>query len=138
MTTTMTPATAADANGDLTAKGYAAFARGDMAFLGQVFSPDIIWHAQRLGQLSGDHVGFPAVMQFFGRSMELTGGTFQVGPTEILANDQGAAAVVRSQGNRDGSTLDDRQIHHFRIRDGRVTEVWQYVGDPEAVNAFWR
>lgn len=134
----MTPGTdVAARNAAALAEGYAAFARGDLATLGELFSPDAAWHVRRLGQLSGDHVGFPAILEFFGRTMELTGGTFRVTPTEILSNERGAAAVVRSQGQRDGQTLDDRQIHQFHMTDGIVTEIWQYVGDPEATARFW-
>jgi ketosteroid isomerase-like protein len=122
-------------NAALLAEGYAAFGRGEMDALGRLFSPTATWHVQRLGRLSGDHVGFPAVLQFFADSMQLTQGTFRVTPIEILANAQGAAAVVRSEAQRNGRTLDDRQIHHFRVDDGIVAEVWQYVGAD--ADAFW-
>jgi len=124
-------------NAALLRDGYAAFARADLAALGALFSPDAVWHVQRLGQLSGDHRGFPAILQFFGRSAELTMGTFRVDLVEVLANDSGAAAVVRSTGSRNGMDLDDRQIHHFHFREGRVVEIWQYVGDGEATGRFW-
>ena len=136
MTATTNP-TKTDENAALLAQGYAAFATGDMAALAEFFSPDAVWHVQRLGQLSGDHVGFAAIGAFFGRTMELTNGTFRVEPLEILANDAGAAAVVRSSGQRNGQTLNDRQIQQFHLRDGKVVEVWQYPGDPEATQRFW-
>ena len=98
--------TPAERNAELLREGYAAFARADLAALGTLFSPDAVWHVQRLGQLSGDHRGFPAILQFFGRSAELTMGTFRVVLIEVLANDAGAAAVVRSQGSRNGLDLD--------------------------------
>jgi ketosteroid isomerase-like protein len=122
-------------NAGLLAERYAAFGRGDMDALAALFSPTATWHVQRLGRLSGDHVGFPAILQFFADSMQLTQGTFRVTPIEILSNAQGAAAVVRSEGNRNGQTLDDRQIHHFQVEDGIVTAVWQYVGAD--ADAFW-
>lgn len=33
--------------------------------------------------------------------------------------------------------LDDQQVHVCHLRDDRVIEVWQYVGDGEAAAAFW-
>ena len=42
------------ANSKLLADGYAAFARGDLETVSTLFRPDIVWHAQRLGTLSGD------------------------------------------------------------------------------------
>jgi len=118
-------------------QGYAAFVAGDAATLQELFHPGIIWHAQRLGQLGGDHVGWPAVADFFRRSMELTRGTFRVDLLEVMSNDNGAAAVVRSSGERDGLRLDDKQVHLFYLENNRVVEVWQFVGDGEAAAKFW-
>jgi len=118
-------------------QGYAAFVAGDAATLQELFHPGIIWHAQRLGQLGGDHVGWPAVADFFRRSMELTRGTFRADLLEVMSNDNGAAAVVRSSGERDGLRLDDKQVHLFYLENNRVVEVWQFVGDGEAAAKFW-
>jgi hypothetical protein len=38
---------------------------------------------------------------------------------------------------RGRQALDDQQVHVFHLRDERVAEVWQYVGDVEAVSSFW-
>ncbi len=124
-------------NAELLRSGYEAFAAGDMATIQRLFHQEIVWHAQRLGILGGDHRGIEAVMSFFGRTMELTAGTFRVEVQEILANDDGAAAVARSTGRRGDAVLDSLQIQHFHIVDERVVEVWQYVADSPAVDAFW-
>lgn len=71
------------ANSKLLADGYAAFARGDLEALNTLFRPDMVWRAQRLGTLSGDHIGRAAVFAFFAQTMELTQGTFSVVPEEI-------------------------------------------------------
>ena len=124
-------------NAALVESGYAAFASGDLAALQALFDPDIVWHVQRLGQLSGDHRGWPAVLTFFGDSMQLTQGTFRIEVREVLASDTAGAAVVRSTGRRGDLSLDDQQVHLFHLRNDRVVEVWQYVGDGEATAAFW-
>lgn len=122
-------------NEELVRSGYAAFAGGDMDALAELFAPDVVWHAQRLGQLGGDHEGWPAVAGFFGQTMQLTQGTFRIALEDVLTNDTGAAAVVRSQAERDGRRLDERQVHLFRLEEERVIEVWQFAG-PNA-DAFW-
>ena len=124
-------------NEQLLREGYAAFASGDLASVERMFHPGVIWHAQRLGQLSGDHIGWPAVAEFFGRSMQLTRGTFRIEVLEVLSNTTGAATVVRSMGERDGKQLNDRQVHLFHIENGHVVEIWQFVGDGHAVDEFW-
>ena len=122
---------------ELLRTGYDAFASGDLVTVGALFDPDIVWHAQRLGVLGGDHRGWPAVLKFFAQSMELTQGTFRIEVLEVLANPDSAAAVVRSTGRRGAAALDSRQIHLFHYRDERVVEVWQYVSDGPAAEAFW-
>ena len=44
-------------NIELVQAGYDAFAKGDLAAVERLFHPEVIWHAQRLGALSGDHKG---------------------------------------------------------------------------------
>jgi ketosteroid isomerase-like protein len=128
---------AAADNERLLREGYAAFAAGDLATIERLFHPRVIWHAQRLGQLGGDHIGWPAVAEFFGQSMQLTRGTFHIDVLELLSNANAAAAVVQSMGERDGKKLNDRQVHLFHIEHGRVVEIWQFVGDGHATENFW-
>lgn len=123
------------ANSKLLADGYAAFARGDLETVSTLFRSDMVWHAQRLGTLSGDHVGRDAVFAFFGQTMELTQGTFSVVPEEILASETTGAVIVRSRARRGDRQLDDRQVHLYRLVDGQVAEVWQYTGP--AADDFW-
>ena len=69
--------------------------------------------------------------------MELTRGTFRADLLEVMSNDNGAAAIVRSRGERDGLRLYDKQVHLFQLEGGHVVEVWQFVGDGEAAARFW-
>jgi ketosteroid isomerase-like protein len=122
-------------NDRLIRSGYAAFGRGDLAAVAAVFREDAVWHAQDLGVLSGDHVGWPAVAAFFGRTMELTQGSFSVTVEDVLTNTSGAAVIVRSQGTREGRELDSRQVHLYRMEDGKVAEAWQFA--PRDADEFW-
>ena len=124
-------------NAELLRSGYSAFATGDMVALEALFDPSVIWHAQRLGILGGDHVGWPAVLGFFAHSMELTRGTFGIEVLDVLANSTSSCAVVRSTGQRGAATLNSRQIHLYRLENERVVEVWQFVDDGYAAEAFW-
>jgi ketosteroid isomerase-like protein len=124
-----------ETNIKLVSGGYAAFGRGDMETLAQLFHTDMVWHALRLGELSGDKVGRDAVFAFFAKTMELTQGTFSVTPDELIASDTTVSVVCRSRARRNGRELDDQQVHLFHLRDGQVVEVWQYTG-PTA-DDFW-
>jgi ketosteroid isomerase-like protein len=124
-------------NIQLVQAGYDAFAKGDLAAVERLFHPEVIWHAQRLGALSGDHKGWPEVLRFIGETMEMTKGSFQVTVTERYANPDGVACMVRSQAERDGRVLDDRQMHVYQLSGDQAVEVWQFVGDGRAVDEFW-
>jgi ketosteroid isomerase-like protein len=80
-------------NEDLIRRGYAAFSRGDMDTLRELFHPDIVWHAPGRSQLAGDHQGVEAVLGYFGRTMELTGGNFRADVHDVVANDEHAVSL---------------------------------------------
>ena len=125
-------------NLELLRGGYEAFARGDMAAIQPTWHPDVVWHAQRQGQLSGDHVGWDGFMAFIGQTMELTGGTFRLEVKDLLASDGGAAASVRASAQRpDGRRLESNQVHLYRVVDGKVAEAWQFI-DSAAADDFWK
>jgi uncharacterized protein len=111
-------------NADLIRRGYDAFSSGDMDTLRELFHPDIVWHAGGRSQLTGDHRGVDTVLGFFAKTMELTGGNFRVEVHDILANDEHAVGLHTAHAEREGKTL------VFHVRDGKVTEVWQYWADP--------
>lgn len=56
--TTQTDAERAARNVELVQAGYDAFTRGDLDAVETLFHPDVVWHAQPLGALSGDHKGW--------------------------------------------------------------------------------
>jgi len=124
-------------NEELVRRGYAAFSQGDMQTLREVFHPDIVWHATGRNQLAGDYHGVDAVLGYFGRSMELTGGTLTAEVHDVVAGDEHAAGLHLSRGQRAGVTLEDRSVLVFHLRDGRATEVWQYWADPYAADEFF-
>ena len=121
-------------NEDLVRKGYEAFSTGDTTALRQLLDPRVVWHSGGRNPLTGDYQGVEDVLGFFGRTMELTQGSFRVSIEEVLVNDQGAVVVQRSSAQRNGKSFDDRGVQLFHIRDGKAVEVWQYWGDPYAAD----
>ena len=110
-------------NEDLIRRGYDAFSRGDMDTLRELFDPDIVWHAPGHSQLAGDHQGVDAVLSYFARTMELTGGNFRVEVHGVVANDEHAVGLNSVHAERAGRTLEDNNTLVFHVRDGKVTEV---------------
>jgi uncharacterized protein len=130
-------ATMGHPNEDLIRRGYDAFSRGDMQILHDLFHPDVVWHAPGRGLLAGDHQGVDAVLGYFGRTMELTDGNFRVEVHDVVANDEHGVGLNSVHAERGGRTLEDNNTLVFHVRDGKVTEVWQYWSDQYAADELF-
>jgi ketosteroid isomerase-like protein len=75
-------------NEELVRRGYNAFARGDMDTSASCSTQGIVWHFPGRSPLAGDHRGVDAVLGFFGRTMELTAGTFRAELHDVVADDR--------------------------------------------------
>ena len=109
-------------NEDLIRRGYEAFNKGDTQTLREVFDPEIVWHFPGRSVLAGDHRGTDAVLGFFGRTMELTAGTFRVELHKVVADDQHTVGLHLATGEREGRTLEDQEVLVFHVRDNKVVE----------------
>lgn len=117
--------------------GYAAFAAGDMATVASLFADDIVWHSSGDNILTGDYEGKEAVFGYFAKLMEETGGTFRNEIHDMLANDDHGVALVTVSATRGDKTLEDRVIHVFHMRDGKMTEFWAFSENQDSFNDFW-
>lgn len=125
-------------NKDLVREAFAAFGRGDIDTLRtQYFADGIRWHLPGRSPLAGDYDGIGQVMEFFGRLLELSGGTFRTELHDVLANDEHAVALYATVAEREGRRLEDNNVSTFHIRDGKVSEVWTQVTDMYAIDEFW-
>jgi hypothetical protein len=86
-------------NEELTLRGFAAFAAGDMATLDEVFTDDIVWHVSGRGPLCGDYEGREAVSAYFGRLAQETGAIFRIEVHDLLANDGFFSSQARFLGS---------------------------------------
>lgn len=137
-TTSIDPATAA-AEADLVRAGFQAVANGDLAGFAAMFHPEATWNHRNDDRLGGVKSGVEAIVGFLAESMELTAGTLRPEPQIFMTDGAGHVAVLtRIRGSRpDSRTFDDQQILYFTIEGARARSVDQFVGDPDAVTAFW-
>ncbi|XRQ05913.1 nuclear transport factor 2 family protein [Actinomadura welshii] len=124
-------------NATLLKDGYTAFAKGDMAFIGDLLSEDVVHRIPGRGPLCGEYRTPEEVLGLYVRLFELSGGTFRAEPYAVLANDEYGAALVQTYAERPGRVLDARSVDLFRIRDGRITEIRTLAEDQYADDAFW-
>jgi SnoaL-like domain len=73
-----------------------------MDTLRELFDPQIVWHFPGRSPLAGDHRGVDAVLGFFGRTMELTAGTFRAELHDVVADDLHSVGMHLATGEREG------------------------------------
>ena len=77
------------------------------------------------------------MLGYFGRTMELTDGNFRVEVHDVVANDEHGVGLNSVHAERAGRTLEDNNTLVFHVRDGKVTEVWQYWSDQYAADELF-
>jgi uncharacterized protein len=90
-----------------------------MDTLRELFDPEIVWHFPGRSLLAGDHRGTDAVLGFFGRTMELTAGTFRAELHDVVADDRHAVGMHLATGEREGRRLQDREVLVFHPATAR-------------------
>ena len=121
----------------LAREAYAAFGRGDMDALHQNWAENIRWHSPGRGPLAGDYQGTAQILEFLGRLSELSGGTFSADLRDVLASDDHAVMLFTLRAERAGKHWEDNTAQVSHIRDGKVTEIWNYPADQYGWDEFW-
>jgi ketosteroid isomerase-like protein len=124
-------------NVELLRKGYQAYSRGDMETINELFADDVEWHVAGRSQLAGNYHGKDEVFGFFGKIIELSGGTARFEVHDVLANDEHGVALVTGSASREGRDFTGKDVHTFHIRDGKVVEFWDSPLDQYAIDEFW-
>jgi uncharacterized protein len=130
--------TAQHANIQRSKRAYEAFGKGDMATVSDLLADDVLWHVSGSSPLAGDYKGKDAVFGFFGKLMEMTGGTFKLEVHDILANDEHSVTLLTATAERNGKKLDTRQVHITHPdSEGRVKEFWAFDENQAASDQFY-
>jgi uncharacterized protein len=124
-------------NEELVRRAFDAFAKGDVDTLRELTDQDGVWHTPGRNLLSGDYRGVDEILGFFARVMELTGGTFRAELHDVVANDEHAVALYVSRGEREGRTLENRNVLVIHVRNGKLAETWTLSDDQYAADEFF-
>ena len=68
---------------------------------------------------------------------QLTGGTFRADLHDVVANDEHAVALYVTRGEREGRTLESRDVLVSHIRNGKLAEAWLLSADLYTVDEFF-
>ena len=124
-------------NEELTRRGFDAFAKGDVDTLRELTDQDAVWHTPGRNQLSGDHRGVDAILGFFAKTMELSGGSFRAELHDVVANDEHAVAIYVARAEREGRTYENRNVLVQHMRNGKLVETWLLSDDQYAADEFF-
>ena len=125
------------ANPTIIAKAYQDFAHGDVPAVFAVFDPEIRWHVPGNSPLSGDFVGHEQIGAFFGRTMELSEGTFRIEVHDVLSDRDLVVVLVTVTARRHGAPASFPEVHVWRLKDGKVIAFREYQGDEGREDRFW-
>ena len=124
-------------NEELVRGGYEAFAKGDMETVLARFDENIVWHVGGRSALAGEYRGHEGVMSFFGKLMEMSGGTFRLDVHDVLASDDHVVALITGSAERKGTTRTFNNAHVWHVADGKATEFWGLTTKPYEDDEFW-
>jgi ketosteroid isomerase-like protein len=123
-------------NEELVRRAFDAFAKGDVETLREVIHEDAVWHSPGRSPFAGDYQGVEAILGYFARTMEVTGGTFRAELHDVVVNDEHAVSLYVGRGQREGKTLDNRYVLVTHVRNGKLGETWLFSGDQYAADEF--
>ena len=124
-------------NGDIIREAYQNFAAGNIPAVFAVFDASITWHVPGHGPLSGVYNGPDQIGGFFQKTMDLSGGAFNIDVHHVLADGDLVVSLVTVNAQRNGVAAAFPEIHVWRLKNGKVTEFREYQGDEQREDQFW-
>lgn len=111
---------------------------GDMATLGSIISPDVVWHQPGNNQFSGVHHGMANVGPMLGKMMEVSNGTFTISKAEhFMANGDWVAVTIEFSGEANGIKMKQPGVDLVRIGGGKIVEVRLFSSNQTEEDQFW-
>ncbi|MDQ0617035.1 nuclear transport factor 2 family protein [Arthrobacter globiformis] len=121
----------------LVRRGYEAFAAGDMDTLRGLFAEDAVWHVGGSGGLSGDKLGRDAVLAYLGELFTRSDGTLRVDLDDLIGGENHTVGFQRVHAQRNGAAIDQRAVVVFALKDGKVSEAYEFPEDTAKAAEFW-
>jgi ketosteroid isomerase-like protein len=119
-------------------RGYAAFNSGDVDTLRSLMARDVVQHVPGSGPLAGAYKGIDAVLAYYGKLAELTGGSFRADLLETHGDRQGhVTAVHQMTATRDGAMRVSRGSILFTFLGDKITDLLELHSDLPGDDAFF-
>jgi ketosteroid isomerase-like protein len=120
----------------LVRESFGAMERGDLEWLDEHMSDDIVWHIGGNSSAAGTINGKDAVRQMMAPAVS---DTMKVDVHDVVGGDDhvvvlGTAVVT---GPRSGKSVEYNYVNIFHVADGKVTEVWGMAENDAEVDPIW-
>jgi ketosteroid isomerase-like protein len=110
----------------------------DKGALATLFADDFVLHLRGPFAMAGDHNGVEGLLGAIGAIFEATNGDVKLEQQFCLGADGWAAEWEHAVFGRRGRTLESDNAFVYRFADGRIAEMWMFLGaEPGAAAAFF-
>jgi ketosteroid isomerase-like protein len=119
----------------LVREGFEAFERGDMEWMNDHLSDDIVWHVGGNSKWSGTYEGKEKVVDMFMRQAQAM--TTKADIHDVLGTDEHVVVLgTASASAPNGQGAEWKYAQIFHIQDGKATEVWGMAENDADVDPF--
>ena len=114
-----------------------AFNRNDVAAVAEHVRADFVYRIPGRSIVAGEFHGVDGFIEALARLRDESGGTIDVTPTAVLADDDNLIARARVTAERRGRRLSTENCYALRFVEGKVAEGQVFLSDPGHVEDFW-
>lgn len=115
-----------------------ALGKGDIPTAFSFFIPDAKWHQPGNHQFSGLKNGTDEIAKMLDGMMQVTNNTFVVHPNgKLVVNDDLVIIPVRFTGQLEDRKIDMAGFDLFKIKEGKISEVWLFSEEQKLEDEFW-
>ena len=115
----------------------AAFNANDLKTVADYVRSDVVYRIPGHSVVAGEFRGIDGFADILTRLRDESGGTIELTPLAVLADDDNLIARARVTAHRAGKDLDTENCYAFRFIDGKVAHGQVFVSDPDQVDDFW-
>src|SRR5213593_3503940 len=124
-------------NVELVRKAYTAISTGDIPWIQEHTSPDVVFFQGGRFPTAGTFPSRDAMFGHYMEFMQMVEGQFSIEVRDVLASDEHAVGLASVTIKRGDEAITFDEAHVFRIADGLVVEMWALPKDPYEVDAFF-
>jgi len=118
-------------------KSYEDAFHGNTEPMRKLFWPDCVMHVPGSTPISGEVRGWDESIRWAARFFERGGKTFGEEIVSVVADHHWAFMLTIYHAERNGRRIEDRSVNVYRLRDGKVAEMWVLLGDCRVFNEIF-